>query len=368
VKTLKRLGHRVVPVSISQGQLVETILSHVVKERPDFLLSVNHLGFDEDGKLAQLLEAVKLPFAVWYVDSPTIIIKNFTENISPNCVLFLWDRSYIEPMKKYGFGKTHFLPLATDPSIFKPIRRNRIPQCFREQVSFVGNSMVEAVENWFSRLPRDSTTEAITRFAVPLQIANHPVPIKEILETIAKKHGLRPEFKDPVDHLNLQAALVWKATMEYRKTLVESLGPFAIRIYGDPGWHQILNGTIKISPPINYYTDLPMIFNGTDVNINATSFQMNSAVNQRVFDAASCGALLLTDHQPDMDTLFDLPREAVCYEEATQAQDQVAYYLKNEKDRRRIAERARRRVLAEHTYVHRLQRMISLMRDEFGSF
>ena len=92
------------------------------------------------------------------------------------------------------------------------------------------------------------------------------------------------------------------------------------------------------------------------------------AVNQRVFDAAACGAFLVTDHQPDMDCLFDPEREAVCYEKTAQARDVVAQYLKRPKDRRIIAERARRRVLKEHTYVHRLKRMIKVLIDEFGSF
>jgi len=368
IKTLKRLGHKAVQVSLSKGQLVEAILGHVVQDRPDFLLSVNHLGFDEEGKLTELLEALKLPFAVWYVDSPTFTIKNFRRNVSPYGVLFIWERSYLESMRQYGFQKTHFLPLATDPSVFRPVRRSRVPVRFRGLVSFVGNSMVEAVEDWFGKFPSSPVIEAIRRLAVPLQMENHRVPMDQILDTIAKKHGLRAEFKDPVHHLNLQAALVWKATLEYRRKLVEGLETFDIRIFGDGGWHQILDGKARLFPPVNYYRELPAIFNGTDVNINATSFQMNSAVNRRVFDAAACGAFLVTDHQPDMDRLFDPEREAVCYEDIAQARDQVAYYLKNRKDRQGIADRARRRVLGEHTYVHRLKKMISVLRDEFGSF
>jgi spore maturation protein CgeB len=129
-----------------------------------------------------------------------------------------------------------------------------------------------------------------------------------------------------------------------------------------------LNGKAAISPPVNYYSELPLVFNGTDVNVNTTSFQMNSGVNQRVFDVPACGAFLLTDHQPDMDTFFDLKREAVCYEVTAEAQDQVAHYLKHPKERKQIAERARQRVLCEHTYKHRLDRMIRLMKDEYGGF
>jgi spore maturation protein CgeB len=146
------------------------------------------------------------------------------------------------------------------------------------------------------------------------------------------------------------------------------LQPFDIRVFGDQGWQQILNSGVKILPPVNYHRELPLVFSGTDVNVNATSFQMVSAVNQRVFDTAACGAFLVTDRQPDMDELFDRTRETACYDDAAQAKDHVAYYLKHPRARHEITQRARRRVLGEHTYVHRLTRMITVMKHEFGSF
>jgi spore maturation protein CgeB len=368
VKALKRLGHRVIRLSISEGHLVERILSRVAQNRPDFLLSVNHLGFDEEGKLTELLGNLNLPFAVWYVDSPTFVILNFRKNVSPDCVLFVWDRTYLDPMKACGFQKVHFLPLATDPSIFKPVRRSTVPPHFQGPVSFVGNSMVEAVDDWFARFPRSETTESITRLAIPLQIKNHQQSMEQVLKQIAREHGRQPRFGDPVHHLYLQAALVWKATLQYRRDLLERLQPFDIRVFGDQGWHQILNGGVKILPPVNYHRELPLVFNGTDVNVNATSFQMVSAVNQRVFDTAACGAFLVTDHQPDMDELFDRTRETVCYDDPAEAKEQVAYYLKHPRVRCEIAQRARDRVLGEHTYVHRLTKMIAVMKHEFGSF
>ncbi len=368
IKALEGLGHRVLRVPVCDDRLVETILRHVAQDRPDFLLAVNHLGFDEEGKLTELLGDLNLPFVIWYVDSPTFIIRNFRENVSPNCMLFIWERTYLKRMKAYGFRKSFFLPLATDPSVFRPIRRRHVPMHFRGSVSFVGNSMVETVEDWFSRFPNSRAVQEISRLAVPLQMENHHLMIDQILEAIADENGLRAKFKDPVHHLDFQAALVWKATLEYRKNLIESLESFEIRVFGDRGWNEILNGSAKILPPVSYYDELPLIFNGSDVNLNATSFQMNSAVNQRVFDAAACGAFLITDHQADMDAFFDRDSEAVCYEDALQAREQVAYYLNHPKDRREIARKARQRVLNEHTYAHRLETILRLLKAEFGSF
>jgi len=264
VKALTKLGHRVLRVSVSDSRMIEQILHHVAQDRPDFLLSVNHLGFDEEGRLTELLEDLRLPFSVWYVDSPSFIIQNFRKNVSQQCVLFLWDRSFLEPMKECGFQRTHFLPLATDPLVFRPMARNAVPALYRNGVSFVGNSMAKAVEDWFGRFPHDSKTEAICRLAVPLQMGNHRLSMADILQRIAETHKLRPVFTDPHHHQNFQAALVWKVTLEYRRKLMQALAPLGIRIFGDDGWHEILNGQMKIYPPVNYYSELPLIFNGTD--------------------------------------------------------------------------------------------------------
>ena len=88
VKALETLGHRVVRIPVYQKGLIERILGCVAREKPDFLLSINHLGFDEEGKMTELLGSLGLPFAVWYVDSPTFIVLNRRGNVSPYGVLF----------------------------------------------------------------------------------------------------------------------------------------------------------------------------------------------------------------------------------------------------------------------------------------
>ena len=44
----------------------------------------------------------------------------------------------------------------------------------------------------------------------------------------------------------------------------------------------------------------------------------------------------------------------------------LKYYLAHPQERGRIAAAARKRVLAEHTYAHRLQTIIAHMREVYG--
>jgi spore maturation protein CgeB len=121
-----------------------------------------------------------------------------------------------------------------------------------------------------------------------------------------------------------------------------------------------------VRPPVDYFRELPQVFAATAVNFNATSMQMNSTVNQRVFDAAACGAFLLTDRTPDMERFFDEGVESVCYGSPEEAYELAACYIGRKREREAIAAAARRRVLAEHTYERRMAQLVDTMRERFA--
>ena len=122
--------------------------------RPDFVLSINHLGLDTQGVLAGLLSSMNLPLASWFVDSPTLVLGSSAGHGTESCSIFLWDRDYIEDVRNLGFDRVHYLPLGTDDNIFKPGNQKRE---WSFQVGFVGDSMIGPVKKYLDRLdlPRD---------------------------------------------------------------------------------------------------------------------------------------------------------------------------------------------------------------------
>jgi spore maturation protein CgeB len=89
---------------------------------------------------------------------------------------------------------------------------------------------------------------------------------------------------------------------------------------------------------------------------------MKVAVNQRVFDAPAAGGFVLTDFREQLAELFEVGEEVVCFGEPGEIPDLVRYYLKHPEVRKRMTGKARARVLAEHTYRHRVAVMIETMR------
>jgi spore maturation protein CgeB len=170
----------------------------------------------------------------------------------------------------------------------------------------------------------------------------------------------------PAQKIDFEAAVLWKTTLLYRWSCVESLRPFEPRIHGDPGWKALLGENQAPFPPLDYYRELPIFYNRCRINFNATSLQMGEAVNQRVFDVPACGSFLLTDHQDALEELFEVGKEIIAFDDPEEIPDLVRFYLDSPEARNRIACRGRERVLERHTYRHRLQVILQTMRARYG--
>ena len=75
----------------------------------------------------------------------------------------------------------------------------------------------------------------------------------------------------------------------------------------------------------------------------------------RVYEALACGALLVVDRQRDVLRLFKPDKDLVVFNNVKELRKLVKYYLQHPKEANAIAERGRKKVLAKHTYRHRIQ-------------
>ncbi len=113
------------------------------------------------------------------------------------------------------------------------------------------------------------------------------------------------------------------------------------------------------------------IFNATTVNINLhSSVHTNSLVshgdfvNPRTFEVAACGAFQLVDQRALLADLFT-EDELVTFTSMESLRENIAYFLAHPKERNAYTERARARVLAEHTYVHRMDSLLAFVGENF---
>ena len=373
-KGAESLGHRAryLPVpdkKMGSGESLRRILETVASFKPDFVLTVNHLGFDAEGILADLFTRMEMPFASWFVDSPTLILGHSRGNASEFCSIFLWDSDYVADVKALGYRSVHYLPLATDETTFKPVMGVPNPLARLScEVGFVGDSMTRAVRDYKQRVGLPSEVfPLVDRAARDFMSVPDRTPSKSI-ERVGLMAHFAPEKPAPGKRLDLEGLITWRATQIYRGDLVREMAPLIPAVIGDEGWTDVLGSSgFRYHPTLDYYRDLPWFYPICRVNLNATSMQMKTGLNQRVFDVPACGAFVLSDHRCQMEALFEVGREMACYHTPEEALDLARYYLAHERERTAMAGKARARVLSEHTYRHRLEQLIQRMRRDHQS-
>jgi spore maturation protein CgeB len=113
-----------------------------------------------------------------------------------------------------------------------------------------------------------------------------------------------------------------------------------------------------------------LIFNASTININLHSSTYHRGinpfgdfVNPRTFEIAACGGFQLADRRSEMKGLFKEGEEIVFFEDLEDLRKKINHYLENPEERHRIAEKARQRVLREHTYENRMKDMLGFLAD-----
>ena len=387
VAACERLGvpHRLLQLpkgELGRNEFIEHLLAEVIEFKPDFVFTINHLGVDREGVLAGLLENLRLPLASWFVDNPHLVLYLYSKVVNPWTAIFTWDVDNIHSLRASGFEHVSYLPLGTDVRRFLPPehslgRLSGLPAAWNGDVSFVGNSMVSKVS---ARMGKSPFPRSLIQDYHGVAAAFAATDDRSVRAYLKREHEelLRRFDALETDELKLgyETMITWEATRQYRFSCVESMLLFAPLIVGDSGWKELIDerqAAVGDPPPVwhhfpelNYYTDLPRFYPFSAINFNCTSKQMKGAVNQRVFDVPATGAFLLTDYRDQVENLFEPGSEIVCYRSPEEAADLARYYLAHPEARHAVAAAARRRILGEHSYEHRVRALMNRMREFFG--
>ncbi|MBU0567445.1 glycosyltransferase [bacterium] len=352
---LKELGHSVDFIDISGNKQLSVgqLREEIITKKPDFVFTVDHAGL-----IPELLTEARIPFASWFIDSPFYWAGHeaLRRSISSYCLLFLWDRAYTKPLKEMGFKNVYYLPLATNPNVFKEIALSKEEkERFGCRISFAGASFSHAL----------SLYEAYCR-----QKIRDP-KIKVRLDEVIKELSQNPllDIKNLTSGLSLEEEFVkcldFAGSSLYRKEAVEAVAGLGLNLYGDDGWKELFKGQSFFKGPIENRTDLPKLYNGSLINLNITKSQLRTALNMRLFDIAACGGFILTDWREDLERLFKVGNEVAVYRNKGELREKAAYYLTHPQEREEMAKRAKKKVLERHTFKKRMEKMIKTVESLF---
>ncbi|WP_432735410.1 glycosyltransferase family protein [Maridesulfovibrio sp. FT414] len=272
---------------IDPDAMRKNLLSLLDRELPEMVISVNFNGLDATGETFFMLREAGIKIAVWMVDNPFHLISGINSEYWKQVPLMVTDHWFIPRLEELGAEKVSHLPLATDPAIFHP-GVDKFPG-IEDRVVFVGRSSFPGKDTFFSgcTFNRQDYDDA----------------------NAAMNSGLKPHFGWWTEHDGLkkfwpgkevrmtgfraeQSGLLWRST-----ALAEAGN--RITIFGDDGWKDFFTD-VDLRGPVDYFTVLPSVYAGAELNLNLTSPLLPCGLTQRNFDVWATGGMLITDRTGGM--------------------------------------------------------------------
>jgi len=154
-----------------------------------------------------------------------------------------------------------------------------------------------------------------------------------------------------------------------RRLFFSGLLDMPLKIWGSewdivtPVGRRVVNQNQRIEPE-----EYVKIFNSSRINLNLHSSlthpgvdPLGDFINPRTYEIAACGGFQLVDRRGYMGETFEIDDEMVTFSDIDDLREKIGFYLEHPEKREEIAKASRRRVLCEHTFVHRMARMINIV-------
>ena len=170
--------------------------------------------------------------------------------------------------------------------------------------------------------------------------------------------GFDPAFHRPMpDPGAAPMPIVFVGSHEpFRARAVEAVHDLGLVAWG-PGWPR---------GPL-YGEEFVRVFSNASIGLNIHQFfgeppsrgRYGTGANRRVFELAGIGTVQLCDAKGDLARSFAEGREIVTFRSAAELREKAVWLLGAPGERAVLAQRARSRALAEHTWRHRLESLLA---------
>lgn len=370
IAAFKTLGHRVKTIPFSRKELhhdeklENELISEIRNYSPDFVFTFNYFPI-----ISHACKKADMRYVSWIYDSPYVLMYSYTI-INPCNYVFVFDRELYMEFQREGIQTVHYLPLAANTdrlrqmTDFDSFRRTKWLN--QSDIAFVGSLYTEK-HQFYQRL--EGIAPYTRGYLEGIMAAQQRIYgynfIQELLkpEIIEDMKRVLPMQPDPgsvnsVEYLYAQYVVNRQITSAERKELLSAVGEyFSLDLY-TPDEKSILPGCINHGP-VDYYDMAPYVFKTAKINLNISLRSIKSGIPLRAFDIMGAGGFLLTNYQADFDDCYVPGEDYVYFESKEDLLHKIDYYLKHEEERAAIAESGFQRTAANHTYVQRIQEILS---------
>lgn len=281
----------------------ESALALAASARPDLVLVMNGLHVFPPGYEEQIraIREMGIHTAIWFVDDPYFTDDTARIALSYD-VVFTHEVECVELYRRIGHKRVHYLPLAANPAMFRPVRTS--PE-YRYDICFIGNAFWNRVEIFD-------------------QLASYLQDKKVFI-----------------------AGMHWDRMANYSK-----LSP------------SIQQDWIVPEKTVSYYNGSKIVINihrpattGSD-NRNGMNIPGGS-INPRTYEISSCGTLQITDIRSDLTLYYEPGYDIETFTDAAELREKIDYYLNHDQERLHIAWRSLWTTRQKHTFHERIVRLLA---------
>lgn len=318
-----------------------------------------------------------VPYIALVYDSPQVLLYSYTIINTCNYV-FIFDKTQYMELKKEGINTVYYVPLAVNADRMKRMLnvsaddRDKLEDTYGGDIAFVG-ALYNENHNLYERLNGisdftrgylDSVMDAQRKIYGCFFLEE--VLNGEILKDMLKSYPVETsrDGVETVQFLYADYFLARKMASDDRIEIMSRLGhdygaEYKINLYTHNKTTQ-LSG-VNNKGPVDYYNDMPYIFNNTRINLNITLRSIKSGIPLRGMDVMGAGGFLMSNYQADYYDWFVPGEDMVMYESVDDLSDKCRYYLSHDNERKQIAANGYGKISEFHTYDVRFKEMFDVV-------
>lgn len=346
----------------------ERFFNDLRKHQPDFVFSFNFLPV-----ISKVCNKEGIIYVSWIYDNPEIFLYNYNMKNTCNIVLMFDSKQYMEFMDG-GIKNVRYLPLAASTKRLDsiiPTKANK--KKFSADISFVGSLYTERKQYYEEIAPKlDPYTLGYIDGIIKSQLQVDGVNFveecltPEITQKIKEASNIYPypDSIETLEYLYANYIINRQITIIERKELLSLIGAHhPLKLYTYKQNHSFSPKGVQNMGPASYFTEMPLVFKLSKINLNITLRSIQYAIPLRVYDILGSGGFLMSNFQHDLAYHFVPGEDFVYYESRKDLLDKIDYYLINENERAEIARNAHRKIQEQHTFDVRVKEIIEIVKE-----
>ncbi len=331
-------------------------------QKYDFVFTVNYFPV-----IAGVCHDLSVPYVSWSCDNPLIAMHHESVFYDTN-IIFTFDQTNYREFKEMGVKNIHYLPLCVDTKRIDALLSARDATPYKNVASFVG-SLYE--RNSYDRIEHRLSDHLRGYFEAVMEIQSdlygssvvEEALTADILAELSEYFTLE---KSPGSFSDL-GLIFSTTTLGYKIAQIERMRglnmlskKMPVTIYTGSDTSELFNVTYRGS--VDYWEEMPLVFCGSDINLNFTIPNIKSGLPLRIWDVLGCGGFLLTNFQAETPMYFSEGEDLVSFYSREDMVEKALYYASHDEKRRRIAASGRKKVEKHHTYEARINEMLDVLK------